>query len=54
MKASEMVVITATVLLLVVGLRFAPNPRAEIGVVATGAVCGLIYVSYRWRRPRSH
>ena len=50
MRLSEMLVVAATVILLVVGVRFAPNQRAERAVGGAFAVCTLIYVAYRIRR----
>ena len=46
MKPSEMFVVAVTVIALVLGLRFAPNPQAEHAVTGTFGVCALIYVTY--------
>jgi hypothetical protein len=47
MKPSEMVVVAAAAIVLVVALRFAPSRTAENGISVAGAVCRLIYVVYR-------
>jgi hypothetical protein len=46
MKPSEMFVLAATAIALVIGLRFAPNPQAEHAVAGAFGVCALIYVTY--------
>jgi len=50
MKPSEMLVVAATVIVLEIGLRFAPSQQAEQAVTGAFGVCALIYITYCYLR----
>jgi hypothetical protein len=50
MSPSEMAVVAATSLALLLALRFAPTRAAETATVGAIAVCVLMYAAYRIRR----